>query len=177
MPTAVEYAVMLALIDAICTAAIEQLGADMQGLFEARSVPGDAARSLVGRGGGTAIGEGRTLYRKTCSAGGKTWDLCVIGMNKSVLTSWLDTGKSARPKLASGGSSSNPRLQFTGPGGRQYHKVSNGPIAYSIQLEPLVIADYGSDGAVRGIDFVGRMTKPFAAYLAEARAASRGPEV
>lgn len=56
-----------------------------------------------------------------------------------------------------------------------YFKLSDQPVAYSIQLSGLVIADYDPTGAVLGIEFVGKRSESIDSYLQKAREASRGP--
>jgi hypothetical protein len=58
---------------------------------------------------------------------------------------------------------------------RQYYIVSSKPVAYSVQLEPLVLADYAGDGSVRGIEFVGKRNHPIEFYLEKALGACKGP--
>jgi uncharacterized protein YuzE len=59
--------------------------------------------------------------------------------------------------------------------GDQYVKISDRSVAYSVELSDLVIADYDETGAVRGIEFIGKRTESFDAYLDKAGKASRGP--
>jgi len=59
--------------------------------------------------------------------------------------------------------------------GDQYYKLSSNPVAYSVELSDLVIADYDASGALRGLEFVGKRTEPIESYLEKARKAGRGP--
>ncbi|HME26658.1 MAG TPA: DUF2283 domain-containing protein [Acetobacteraceae bacterium] len=68
-----------------------------------------------------------------------------------------------------------PRFQRDTVGGEHYYKVSDKPVAYSVELSDLVVADYDEAGAVRGIEFVGRRIEPIDTYLEKARKATRGP--
>lgn len=56
-----------------------------------------------------------------------------------------------------------------------YFKLSDSPVAYSVELGDLVVADYDATGAVRGIDLVGKQEHALERYLEMARKASRGP--
>ena len=73
------------------------------------------------------------------------------------------------------GTAQNPQFQRDTARSDNYFKVSDQPIAYSIPLSDLVIADYDPTGAVRGIEFVGKRTGGIDGYLEKARKASRGP--
>jgi hypothetical protein len=59
--------------------------------------------------------------------------------------------------------------------GDQYYKVSDGKVAYSVELSDVVTADYDAAGEVRSIEFIGKRTAPLDSYLETARKASRGP--
>lgn len=56
-----------------------------------------------------------------------------------------------------------------------YHEISKEKVAYSLPLSDLVIADYDANGAVRGLEFVGKQTAPLEKFLELAGKASQGP--
>ena len=68
-----------------------------------------------------------------------------------------------------------PTFQRDRAGAEHYYKLSDRPVAYSVELSDMVIADYDESGAVRGIEFVGKQTEAMTGYLEKARKASRGP--
>jgi hypothetical protein len=73
------------------------------------------------------------------------------------------------------GSAHSPQFRRDAERSDNYFKLSDEPVAYSIQLSDLVIADYDPTGAVRGIEFVGKRIGSIDGYLEKARSASRGP--
>ena len=60
-----------------------------------------------------------------------------------------------------------------GEGHGSYHQLSDAPVAYSIPLADLVVADYDAKGGVRGIEFVGKRSAPIETYIAQARRQER----
>jgi uncharacterized protein YuzE len=73
------------------------------------------------------------------------------------------------------GTAPAPRFQRDTEGGENYFKLSDKPVAYSVELADLVVADYDESGAVRGIEFVGKRSEPMEKYLEKAHKASQGP--
>lgn len=67
------------------------------------------------------------------------------------------------------------RLRFVGEASQQYYLLSNRPVAYSVQIEPFVVADYAGDGSVRGIEFLNQLNRTLEAYIGLAQQKSRGP--
>lgn len=67
----------------------------------------------------------------------------------------------------------SPRFRIDAEGAGSYFKLSEASVAYSVPLSQLVIADYDAKGNVRGIEFVGKQTKPIEAYIAEAQKQER----
>ena len=55
-----------------------------------------------------------------------------------------------------------------------WNNASHEPVAYSVQLEPLVIADYAGDGSVRGIEFLRGPSRTLGEYIRLAQQKSRG---
>jgi hypothetical protein len=66
------------------------------------------------------------------------------------------------------------QLRFLGDAGQQYYQLSRKSVAYSVQLEAFVIADYAGDGSVRGIEFLNQMNRSLESYVGLALTKSRG---
>jgi len=146
--------------------------------------------SMITSGGGNHpagdLPEGKTLHRLIQRDPPARWQgWFAISRGSDTLTAWFSDGSIGTPGNTSGrvAASANrtpgallPAVQLEpfSSGGRQYYALSQEPVAHSLHIEPLVIADYAGDGSVRGIEFVGRVENTIEVYLHEAIDASHG---
>jgi hypothetical protein len=146
----------------------------------ARGIPATVVSAIVARGRGTSVGAGLTLYSDDWSTwNGQQWQLFVLTLGNTVVTCWAAQGYPPSGRIdfrqGDGASSQLPavQLRFFGEGGQQYYLLSRGPVAFSIQLENFVIADFAGDGSVRGIEIVGKHERTLESYVAQAVSLAR----
>jgi hypothetical protein len=146
--------------------------------------------STVTSGGGNHSGgnlpEGKTLHRFIQRDPPGNWQgWFAISRGGNPLTAWFSHGQLGNAQESSNRTAgalrqalskllSAVQLEPFSSDGRQYYALSSQPVAHSLRIEPLVIADYAGDGSVRGIEIVGKVENTIEVYLRKALSAGDG---